>query len=380
MTSTGENGIPPDRIVGIKPALPWPLCYWPWLTAPIRAERLAALRIGLSLCLLIDILFTYLPDAGLWFTAKGVGGSELFGWLTKEGSGRWTLFPLHPDAGTAEALMLLWALTTLTLLLGFLTRISAILCWALAVSVANVNSYIDNAGDLVRNLLLFYLMLCPCGAVWSIDRWYLRRWQWLRRRPEVDRQPLYVYPWAARLIFVQMTIIYFFNGLYKISGLDWAKGHSLYYVLGDLTLTRVSFTQFPVPVWMSSALTHMVLYWELFFPALVIIPWQGIAELMERSRWSWVRSGSALFRWNLTIILLFGVSFHIGIGASMELGGFAFYMLCCYLPLVPWEGIAKKPDDPYQNGIPTVSPVEAFEEPVEIEEADAPPITEKSRG
>ena len=37
------------------------------------------------------------------------------------------------------------------------------------------------------------------------------------------------------------------------------------------------------------------------------------------------------------VIPLFGVAFHLGIFLSLELGGFGPYMICLYLPLVPWE-------------------------------------------
>jgi len=53
--------------------------------------------------------------------------------------------------------------------------------------------------------------------------------------------------------------------------------------------------------------------WELVFPLLVTV---------RRLRNS---------------ILWLGVSLHIGIGLSMELGMFAPYMLCLYLPLISWE-------------------------------------------
>ena len=33
-------------VVGLKPWLPWPLSRSPWWTEPVRAERLAVLRIG----------------------------------------------------------------------------------------------------------------------------------------------------------------------------------------------------------------------------------------------------------------------------------------------------------------------------------------------
>ena len=41
---------------GWSPWLPWPLSRWRWWTEPVRAERLAALRIGLGVALLLDLL------------------------------------------------------------------------------------------------------------------------------------------------------------------------------------------------------------------------------------------------------------------------------------------------------------------------------------
>ena len=65
-------------------------------------------------------------------------------------------------------------------------------------------------------------------------------------------------------------------------------------------------------------MTWAVLVWEAGFPLLVSL------------------------RWTRTVTLLFGVLFHLGIGLSLELGGFAFYMMCLYLPLVPWERFADR--------------------------------------
>lgn len=340
--------IPPQRIIGLKPWFPWPLSRWPWLTEPVRAERLAALRIGLSLLLLIDILVSYLPFAADYFTSQGIGGPKLFSWMTREGTHRWSLLSQVDDPTVVRTFLTLWAVSALTLLFGIGTRLSALVAWVLAISVANANPYIDNAGDRVRNLLLLYLVLCPCGAAWSVDRWIIRRFSWRGRRAVIDHAPLYVHPWPICLIIVQMACIYFFNGLYKVSGSDWTHGWSLYYVLGDLTLTRLSFMEFPIPYWMTKALTHLVLYWELLFPVMMIIPWRGLADVMSQSRWTWLHKAQVLVRWNRAIILWFGVSFHVGIALLMEIGGFPFYMLCCYLPLVCWENIARKPDDEYQ--------------------------------
>src|SRR5262245_15913001 len=65
------------RVVGTRPWLPWPFCGWQWWTEPVRAERLAALRIGLALVLLFDIATSYAPHvvdyfAGDWFGSPPV--------------------------------------------------------------------------------------------------------------------------------------------------------------------------------------------------------------------------------------------------------------------------------------------------------------------
>src|SRR5262249_32077866 len=166
--------------------------------------------------------------------------------------------------------------------------------------------YIGNAGDSIRGILLFYLILCPSGAAWSLDSWRQRR-----RGRLVG--PAYVYPWALRLLFLQMVFIYFFNGLYKVIGPAWQAGDSLSYVLRDLVLSRFSASQLALPRWLTQILTYSVVIWEVGFPL-------------------WVAN-----RWTRTPALLFGVAFHLGSGLTMELGGFVPYMLVMYLPLVPWE-------------------------------------------
>ena len=123
----------------------------------------------------------------------------------------------------------------------------------------------------------------------------------------------------------------------KAAGDTWHVGTSLYYVLHDLTLARWSQEMFPVPYWMTKVLTIMVLWWELLFLPVMLVPWRWIADRIERARWPVVRPLHVLFRWNREIMLVFGALFHVGIWLTMEIGWFGPYMLCLYLPLVPWE-------------------------------------------
>jgi hypothetical protein len=271
----------------------------------VPAERLAALRIGLAAVLLWDLLTTLLPHVQDYFGADSLGGAKLFQHLFASPRWNWSLLRYADEAALSWA-MIGWVASTVFLLVGWLSRLSAAVAWALSISFANLNAYIDNAGDQVRGIILFYLMLCPCGAAWSLD-------SWLRARRRGWSGPVKVYPWPLRLLFLQLVLIYFLNGLYKLFSEEWRQGMTLGYVLCDLNLTRVSYVQLPVPYALTKLATWSVLAWESGFPLWVALPWTRKPALA------------------------FGVLFHLGILLTMELGGFVPYMLTLYLPLLPWE-------------------------------------------
>lgn len=455
------------RIAGLIPWLPWPLCRWRWWTDLVRAERLAALRIGLALVLLVDLLTTYAPHVHDFYGADSlsrVGDRDVFqglirgghlaaggdnptsawywslwrgfghpvnlgffiivwlflsawiacrvldrapptaterrarwawlfgGWMTittlavlgfwaridtlpdtidedvqaplkcatalvafavasalllcqrlwrrdeSDGLVRWCVAScaltlvlltiagwqwLHEATGWGKSVDLDWLLlpwetnpmalrlgiiaagiTTFLLLIGCWTRLSALVTWVLMGSFDNLNHYVTDSGETIRYILLFYVVLTPGGAVWSLDS--------LRRR-DADHRPVYVSPWALRVMFIQLVLIYFMTGLYKISGDTWHDGQSLYRVMANPALTRIPYSQLPVTYAMLDISTRLVLFWELSFPLLV------------------------LFRWTRVPALIIGALLHLGIWLTMEIGFFGPYMLCFYLPMLPWE-------------------------------------------
>lgn len=296
-----------DRVVvGIKPWLPWPLSRMAWWTEPVRAERLAALRIGVSLVLLLDVLWHYLPYAAEFLGANGLGGPEVFAGPAADRIWDWSLPREIPYLGTPGILLSLWTASAVLLLVGAFSRFSALVAWLLAVSVHHFNPFVVNSGDNVRNTLLFYLMLCPCGTVWSVDAW------WARRRVATPL-PSYVYPWPLRLLFVQLVVLYFMTGLIKLVFPEWARGTAMHYHLANLAWTRWPYEQLPFLLTLAPFFTWITLAWELGFPVLVFL--------------AWTRQPA----------LCLGVLFHLGTVFLFQLGPFPFYMLCFYLPLVPWE-------------------------------------------
>lgn len=295
------------NVVGLVPWLPWPLCRLPWWTEPVRAERLAALRIGVAAVLLLDILTTYLPWAADFFGSASVGSPVP--WVEKYGANPWRWSPVHfiREPWMWRVLLGIWALTALALMVGFQTRIAALLAWFLALSIASVNPWLRNSGDSVLTIILFYLMLSPAGAAWSLDA----------RRRQTPR-PIWTPPWPLRLLFVQMCAIYVMNGLSKLTSPDWRDGTALYQVLNSLEWTRWPYSAVPVPLWLTMAMTWTTLGWELGFPIWVML------------------------RPTRVPALALGVCFHLGTGISLMLGPFPFYMMCLYLPLIPWEKLSDR--------------------------------------
>lgn len=300
-------------VVGITPWLPWPLSRWPWWTEPVRVERLAALRIGLALVLLVDVLVQYLPHYADYFGPGSLGSPEVFARRWSTGHWNWSLLR---DSIWFLPILCIWAVAGVMLLVGWSPRSAAFVAWALSVSILNLDYYLHNSGDRIRSIVLFYLMVTPCGAAWSLDRFLqdqkIKKGS-LTPRPSPLPAPTFISPWALRLLFVQMALIYFFNGFYKLVGPDWRSGDVVYSILGNVQWARWSFSELPVPCSVTKFLTWLVLSWELGFPILVIIK-----PLRTPTLW-------------------LGFVLHIGLAVSLELGLFSFYMLCLYLPLIPWE-------------------------------------------
>lgn len=305
-----QNKNPVGRRVcaGPDPWLPWPLSRSRWWTRPIRAERLAALRIGLAAVLLIDVLITYLPAIGDITGPNKLASSSFF--EVRKGADRWDWSVLRSvsDMRLMHAIACLWSIAAVSLLCGFWSRVSAAVAWFFAVSFFNFNPDFHDGGDLVKIFVLFYLFLTPCGAVWSIDHWR-------RRRGQPSPRPVYVAPWPLRLLFLQLMVIYLDAGVAKIRDSAWQDGSAMHYVFNNVYWSLSSVPASILSPALLRMLTWVVATWEVAFSFLVMIP-------LTRPMTLWM-----------------GVCFHLALLATMRLGLFPFYMLCLYLPLVPWEHV-----------------------------------------
>ena len=184
--------------------------------------------------------------------------------------------------------------------------------WVLTHCFINRNLNVVNSGDNILQIVIFMLMFAPTGQAFSLDA---RR----RRRAGTLPEPNMTPAWPVRVLQIQLVLIYCTTGLVKLKGEGgwftetWWEGTSVHYVLTNTVMTRFPYPWLPLPFWMTMVMTYTCVFWEALFPFLIFSRWTR--------KWA----------------LWFGVLFHLGILASVEIGWFSFYSLMLYAVWVPGE-------------------------------------------
>jgi uncharacterized membrane protein YphA (DoxX/SURF4 family) len=151
------------------------------------------------------------------------------------------------------------------LMIGFFSRTMAVLAYLIAVSYAHrVTPGAYFGLDKINCLLAMYLMLGPCGARYSVDR----LWR-LRRGAPQDVPASASANLAIRLIQVHMCIIYLFSGLGKLQGESWWFGDAIWIASANLEYQSMDMTWLANHPYLINFMTHLTVFWELFYCALV---------------------------------------------------------------------------------------------------------------
>ena len=183
---------------------------------------------------------------------------------------------------------------------GFKTRISAVLLYLAVLTIQHRNIYSHGGPDSLLLILLFYMMLSPCGAAFSIDA--TRQ----SRKRGTLAEPLIV-PWAQRLIQLQIALVYFDTAILKAHGTTWLDGTALHLVLTNGEFSRFPGTWLPHYPIVINLLTHVALLIEFLLPAFL-----------------WFR---ATRLWMIAL----GVMLHLGILVTMNVNLFSEMMIASYL-------------------------------------------------
>jgi hypothetical protein len=219
-------------------------------------------------------------------------------------------------------------LVMLLFTLGVWTRVTSVLTWIGSLMyIQRLAGAMLFGLDTMTNLGLLYLMIAPCGAALSLDRWWAVRRERRRLGPMYvpqPPQPLVSATFATRLIQINFCLIYGAAGTSKLLGSSWWNGTA-----PNRFLLNYSFAPFDVPAY-TSMLRFLVAHrwmWELFCAVGVIYTLcleLSFTFLVWNRRTRWVMVSGAIL-------------FHTMIALLMGLVTFSLMMLCLVLVFVPPE-------------------------------------------
>jgi len=226
--------------------------------------------------------------------AQGEGHAWSYFWLIDSSAVLWAV---HGAALVVFAM----------LALGWHTRLVSIAAYLMAVAYVNRVPGALFGLDQINLMLAMYLMVGPAGACYSLDRWRARRRAGGTLAAPAASVSANV---ATRLIQVHMCVIYFFAGISKLQGETWWRGDALWGAFANLeyqTLDMTWLAGWPVVI---SFLTHLTVYWEVSFCALV---WPRLTR---------------------PIVLAVAIPLHLGIAFAMGMITFGLVMLIGCLSFV----------------------------------------------
>ncbi|WP_417739183.1 HTTM domain-containing protein [Rosistilla oblonga] len=272
-----------------------------WFT-PTAPHTLAAIRIAIGLML----LYTHLVLASQLLAFVGTDA-----WVTTD-----TVRQLHENDYAwsylwyVDSPAILWThhlvtiAVTICFACGIFTRLTAPAAWFLQLMYMHRLTGALFGLDQMTTMITMYLMLTPCGSVWSVDAW-LRR-----RRDAAGRPSRWWLPSASpsiaanigtRLLQLHLCVIYLFGGVSKMRGEMWWDGTATWFAVSNYEYQSMDMTwivHYPI---LFAALSHATVLWETFYCALVwprlTRPWVLLTAVM-------VHGGIAMFLGMIT----FGVT------------------------------------------------------------------------
>lgn len=264
---------------------------------PTPTSTLALVRIAYALVLLLwCALISF--DLFAFFSGSGILPEAL------NRPYAWSLLEVFPSDSAVLILFGVLVVAACCLLVGFHTRLAAVVAFVALVSFERRNVLALNAADILLRLFGFYLALAPAGVALSVDRWR-------RARDQFWEFPLRA-PWALRLMQIQISVLYLFTVWLKLRGETWNDGTAVSY---SLRITEIA--RFEVPAWIaqSALVSNLATYGTLAIEtALALLIWN------RRAR-PWVIAA--------------GVALHLSVLSAIMVGLFSATVFVGYLAFAP---------------------------------------------
>ncbi|SEH41559.1 Vitamin K-dependent gamma-carboxylase [Halopenitus malekzadehii] len=191
--------------------------------AAVDRRALAAVRIGLGLVILIDLLLRSRHLRAL-YTDSGVLTTDALASAYPSLAGVSMHAVAESVAGPAgvAALFVIAGIVAVALAVGYHSRIAAAVSLAFVLSLQARNPFVLNSGDLLLWQLCLFATLLPVGSRWSIDA--VRGPPVSGDRAHPGRADVQVASVATAALLVHVALVYVTNAVFKLRGDRWIAG------------------------------------------------------------------------------------------------------------------------------------------------------------
>jgi len=325
---TGER-VDTDRQVRALIAAVW---------VPIRARvtvdtrALAALRIGLGLTLLADLLGRA-RNMATFYTDSGVYPLAAYESTYPEYTGL-SIHALSGDLWFQELLFLVAGVVAVALVVGYRSRLAGAVSLGLLLSLQARTPTVLNGGDKLLAVLLLVALVAPLGERWSVDA--------LRR----GSARTHVASFGTAAVLCQPLVVFAANAALKHRGDHWYAGEALGIALGNDVMT----------IGLGNHLAD--------YPTLLTALTYG---------WVTLLAGSVLFllvpvgRLRAAAALGYMAAF-VGMAMTMSVGLFPLVLTVALLPFLTtpfWDRLARRLPRPWADRLPTAAPGSLGRPPLE---------------
>jgi hypothetical protein len=268
---------------------------------PVESSTFALFRVAFGL-LTLGYTLSLAPALFAFYSDDGILPAQPH----YSGTLAWGLLGIFPSDAAVLLFYFLLLVGTIALVAGFQARIAALVVFICLISFGRRDPWVLNSGDLLVQVLAFYMLFMPSGAALSVDRWLgepRRFWEFPARAV-----------WPLRLVQVQVSILYLAAVWAKVRGVTWNDGTAVSYAFRIDDVAR-----FPVPGFVTDSLV--------------------LANLLTYGTLA-VELSIGILVWNRVLrpwVLLLGIGLHLGIDYAVRVGFFSYAVLVAYIAFIPPE-------------------------------------------
>ena len=282
-------------------------------------RSVALVRILLGLCLVYD--FGLIGQLGIVDALFGVAESGGLSDAYMRDELPWYYEVMPGTVSSARGLWVVLMVGSITLTLGWMTRLSALVVLVAWIQFAFILPYSDRGIDSLCRMILALLVFAPAGQWLSVDAW--------RRTGSMWGDGALELAWARKLIIGQLVLMYFSAGILK-SGLTWwpwGGASALYFALQDPAVGAFNypFLRYQPFFFFTQVGATTTLAYQLTYPVVLLLMWWR----RNPGHGGWVAAFANRYRLEFLWVFTGGL-FHLILAATMELGIFPWAMLALY--------------------------------------------------